>query len=83
MPGSVDVTAALREFEGTLAGDADPQRCWDILAMLWRWQRDPDLTVESRGQAEDLVRRFGKKYGRRPAREGGPVAAARSEGRED
>lgn len=65
MPGTVDVTASLREFEATLSGGGDGARCWDILAMLWRWQRDPDLTAESRAGAEDLVRRFAKQYARR------------------
>lgn len=64
MPGTIDVTASLREFEATLSRGEDTDRCWDILAMLWRWQRDPDLTAESRGQAGDLVRRFARRYAR-------------------
>jgi Tfp pilus assembly protein PilF len=62
MSGTVDVTRALDEFEQTLAQDADRERCFDVLAVLWRWQRDPDLTDESQRRARALVQRYGRAY---------------------
>jgi hypothetical protein len=62
MPGTVDITRALDEFERTLAAGADPERCFDVLAALWRWQRDPDLTDESQRRARELVQRYGRAY---------------------
>ena len=60
-PG-IDVGASLREFEAALAAGTDPDQCWTILTILWRWQRDPDLSVVSRRTAEELLSRFGARY---------------------
>lgn len=60
--GNVNVTSTLTDFETVLAGGADPAECWNIVAILWRWHRDPTLNEESRRRAGNLVRKFGKRY---------------------
>jgi hypothetical protein len=60
--GTVDVTTAIAEFERLLERGNDPERCFDVLAVLWRWQRDPDLTDESQRRARELVQRHGRAY---------------------
>jgi hypothetical protein len=62
MAGTVDVTTALREFAELLGAGADPQRCRDVLALLWRWQRDPDLDEASQAHLRALLRQYGRSY---------------------
>jgi hypothetical protein len=62
MAGRVDVRASLREFSESLRAGTDPKRCRDILVLLWRWQRDPDLDEESHQQARELIQAYGKRY---------------------
>jgi len=62
MSGEVDITASLGKLEQLLSEGSDRERCFDVLAVLWRWQRDPDLTEESRSRARALVQRYGKQY---------------------
>jgi hypothetical protein len=62
MAGTVDVTTTLREFEDVLKLGADRDRCFDLLAVLWRWQHDPDLNEDSRRRARELIQVYGKHY---------------------
>lgn len=62
MAGNVDVRSALDEVQQVLDEGTESERCLDLLTVLWRWQRDPDLTEDSRRRARDLVQTYGKRY---------------------
>jgi len=62
MPGTVNVMSALAEFAELLRAGCDPEHCRDVLVLLWRWQRDPDLDEQSRECARRLIQSYGKTY---------------------
>jgi len=62
MAGTVNVTTSLAEFAELLRTGSDRDRCRDVLVLLWRWQRDPDLDEESQVGARRLVQRYGKEF---------------------
>jgi hypothetical protein len=58
MAADVDTTRVIDELEALLDAGAEPMRCEEALAILWRWQWDGDLSEHSRRRAERLVRRY-------------------------
>jgi hypothetical protein len=60
MAADLDIVDALARFEGELE-DRPPETRRDfILAVLGRWQGDPDLNEPSRQRAREILRRFGR-----------------------
>jgi hypothetical protein len=62
MAGTIDVRATLTEFDEILRKGTDPDRVRDVLAVLWRWQRDPDLDDPSRDLSRQLLNQYGRNY---------------------
>jgi hypothetical protein len=60
MAAELDILDALARFEGELEGRPPENRRDFILAVLGRWQRDPDLNEPSRQRAREILRRFGR-----------------------
>jgi hypothetical protein len=60
MAAGLDILDALARFECELV-DRPPETRRDfILAILGRWQGDPDLNESSRQRAREILRRFGR-----------------------
>lgn len=62
MAAEVDATRVIDEFEALLSAGGEPARCYEAMAILWRWQWDGDLDERSRRRAETLVRRYQRYY---------------------
>jgi hypothetical protein len=62
MAADVDATRVIDEFEAVLTAGSEPTRCYEAMAILWRWQWDGDLDERSRRRAETLVRRYQRYY---------------------
>lgn len=58
MAANVDATQVIDELEALLVAGAEPTRCEEAMAILWRWQWDGDLDEPSRRRAGRLVRRY-------------------------
>lgn len=54
----VDVESTIAQFEAVLRGGSALESCREALAILERWQWDPDLQPTSREKARELFREF-------------------------
>ena len=62
MRGGVDVRSVLAGFGDFLKESDDQHSRQRILSLLWRWQRDPDLSDESKDTARRLIAAHGRAY---------------------
>jgi hypothetical protein len=62
MAANVDATPVIDQLEALLNAGHEPTRCYEAMAILWRWQWDRDLDERSRRRAGTLVRRFQRDY---------------------
>jgi hypothetical protein len=59
MAADINVLPAIQRFEEEMRHDVEETRGTLLLAILERWERDSDLTVESRRRAKELLWEFG------------------------
>lgn len=62
MGADLDTLETIARFEQELMAGSPRDRCLFLLAILARWQVDPDLTPASRARAGDVHRRFSESY---------------------